>query len=1016
MASYTWTGGNGSWGNLADWNGGQATVLPTAADSVTIGVPGITVKIGKGVAAMANTLNVVDSTLSLLKGGSLYTSGDATFSGTYLQSGGTYTCGGLGATFNDDFVQTGGTINVLSGAIQLYDGGTLNGTLTGTGALDVVNGSAYVNTGFACTLNNIVIGADGGKLGFDIDFNYAKNLTLLSNGSLDLFGNTLTLSGTSLIEGVVGFGEIIDSGTMTASTPQYESVFDNGVTVLVTGTFNQNGNMALGSTDAGAKVNIGKTGSYLIDGNWLTYNPSSVGSIVNAGLFAKTFGGKTATIDASLTSSGTIKAEIGTLLLNGLVNSISGTVSGAGTLGIAGGQTTFGSNLDLLVTAVDQQSGILVLNKALTYSNEWDLSGGVLNLNSSAATLTLNGATDFDGGTLTSFGGALVLNGLTHAGNVTIGGPTEIYINNVFDQTNTITLGLSSNPTVNIAAGASWVVEADSAIYGFYGEIKNNGTFSEPNGSGDAYVQCEIVNTGTITANNSTLTLAGLNYLSGTLTGNGLLELAGTTYLENGLGASVDALTVDNSYVQLETNLTYDKAFAEVGGNADFALAGHTLTLNGTASLDAGLLSDGGVLTSSGATVIGNFNIDGGSDLTIAGVGEQTGQLNLAPGDGNGTLTIAKAGSYTLDDDLNIVGGGSLDIAGTFTAASTGFSQIFPTVTQTGVLHVDNQTLQLGGGGSFAGTIDGTGTLEFSSFNGIATYQLLTGLSFSSAGWSIGPNAVVDVLAAVTYGGLFQESGGATLALSAHTLTLSGTASLSGGAIAGGGTLLSSGNGTFANISVINGAVLDVTGSAEQNATIQVGEGSSGQLPPSTAMLLVGASGSYTLDENSSIIGNGTLSVAGTLTAAANGVSQIGATIVDTGVIAANLGTLDVLSAVGGTGAFSIGTGGLLEFSATSTITASNTISFTTGSYLEIDNTANFGAHLAHFSTGDVIDLPGFNASSITGSFSAGDTILTVSDTSGDSAQFTFTTAQTPSAFSFGADSAHGGVAAVFHS
>ena len=960
-----------------------------------------------------------NSTLELLQHGSLYTSGDATFSGAYIQyAKSIYTCGGLGATFNDVFDQTGGTINVLSGAIQLYDGGTLMGTLTGTGALDVVNGSAYVNAGFACTLNSIVIGADGGKLGFDIDFGYAKNLTLLSGGSLDLFGNTLTLSGTSLIEGVVGFGEIIDSGTMTASTPQYESVFDNGVTVMVTGTFDQSGNMALGSSDAGAKLNIGKAGSYLIDGNWTTYNPSSVGSIVNAGVLAKTFGGKTATIDTSLTSSGIIKAEIGTLLLNGLVNSVSGTVSGAGTLGIAGGQTTFGSTLDLLVTAVDQQSGILVLNKALTYGNEWDLTGGVLDLNSTAATLTLNGATDLDGGTLTSFGGTLVLNGLTHAGNVTIGGPTTIDINDVFDQTNTITLGLSSNPSVDISTGGSWVLEADSAIYGFYGEIKNAGTFVDPNGSGDAYLQCEIDSTGTITAENSTLTLAGINYLSGTLTGSGLLELVGTTYLETGLGVGVDALTVDNSYVALQENLTYGGAFAEVGGSADFDLGGHTfaIALNGTASLDAGLLSDGGVLTSAGSTVIGNFNIDGGSDLTIAGVGEQTGQLNLAPGDGNGRLTIAKSGSYTLDDDLNIVGGGALDIAGTFTAASTGFSQIFPTVTQTGVLHVDNQTLQLGGGGSFTGTIDGTGNLEFSSFGGIATYRLLSGLSFTSAGWSVSQNAVVDVLAAVAYGGLFQASGGATLALSADTLTLSGTASLSGGTITGDGTVLSSGSGTFANISVIDGAVLDVTGSAEQNATIQVGEGNSGQLPPSTAMLLVGATGSYTLDHASSINGNGTLSVAGTLTAAANGTSQIGATIVDTGVIAANLGTLEVLSAVGGSGAFSIGTGGLLEFSSSSTITASNTISFTTGGYLDIDNTANFAAHLAHFSTADVIDLPGFNASSITGSFSAGDTVLTVSDTSGDSVQFTFTTAQTPSAFSFGADSAHGGVAAVFHS
>ncbi|MEJ0046623.1 MAG: hypothetical protein WDN04_11245 [Rhodospirillales bacterium] len=477
---------------------------------MSIGVAGITVTIGTGVTAAAHSLNLVNSTLDIT-GGSLYTVHLATFNGAYVQTGGTYMMSGLGANFFDGFTQTGGTINVLSGAMQLYDGGTLRGTLTGTGALDIVNGSAYVNKGFACSLSSIVIGAQGGKLGFDINFTYAENLTLLSAGVLDLFGNTLTLSGTSLLEGVVGFGRIIDSGTMTLSTPQFESVLDNGLTLTVTGTLIQGGNVALGATDAGAKVNIAKSGSYQINGNWTTFNPSSVGSIVNAGVFAKTFGGKTARVDASLTSKGTIKTEIGTLLLNGLVNSIAGTVSGDGTLGIAGGQTVFGNKLSLQMAALDQQSGILVLNKAMTYAGEWDQTGGVLNLNATAAVLTLNGQTDLDGGTLTSFGGTMVLNGPAHAGNVTIGGPTTLDINGTLDQASNITFGLSSNPTATIAGGANWVLEGDSSILGFFGVIENGGTFIDRDGSGDSVVQSQMISTGTIAVGNSTLTLAGSN-------------------------------------------------------------------------------------------------------------------------------------------------------------------------------------------------------------------------------------------------------------------------------------------------------------------------------------------------------------------------------------------------------------------------------------------------------------------------------------------------------------------------
>jgi hypothetical protein len=776
----------------------------------------------------------------------------------------------------------------------------------------------------------------------------------------------------------------------------------------------------LGSSDAGAKINIAKTGVYDINGNWNILNPSSVGSIVNAGVFAKTFGGKIATIDASLNSTGTIKAQIGTLLLNGVVNAINGTVSGGGTLGIAGGQTTFGSKLSLTVAAVEQQSGILVLNKALSYAGEWDLTGGVLNLNSTAATLTLTGQTDLDGGTLTSFGGALLLDGPAHVGNVTIGGPTNITIGSAsihatLYQSNTITFGLSSNPTATITAGSSWVIEGDSSIIGFYGLISNNGTFSDINGSGDALVQPQLVSTGTIIANNSTLTLAGQNDLGGLLTGSGLIELAGPTYLESGLVANVAGLTVDNSYVQIANNLSYNGAFAETGNNADLLIAG-TLTLGkaGTASFDSGLLSFGAV-SAAGATVVGNFSIGGNADLIITGAAEQTGQLNLLPFQGPGTLTVATGASYTLDDDLSISGGGVLAIGGTFTASGTGLSQIYATVAQTGALETNDQTLSLGGGGSFAGTLGGSGTLQFTSFNGTATYTLM-GLALTVAGWEVGQNSVVDVLANETYGGLFQESGTNTIELSGHTLTLSGTASLGAGTISGAGTLLSSGSGTFAGITLVGGAVLDVTANAEQSATIFVGAGANGQMPPDKSMLVIAAGATYTLDENSSIDGNGTLSVAGTLAAVSDGLSQIGPTLVDTGMITANLGTLQIISAVGGSGAFSIGTSGVLEFAANSTITVSNTISFTTGGgHLQVDNPANFAALLAHFSTGDYIDLPTFDAiaSSGTLSWNAGDTVLTVSDSNHDSTTFTFTTAQTPSAFHYVTD---GVVAAVMHS
>ena len=118
-------------------------------------------------------------------------------------------------------------------------------------------------------------------------------------------------------------------------------------------------------------------------------------------------------------------------------------------------------------------------------------------------------------------------------------------------------------------------------------------------------------------------------------------------------------------------------------------------------------------------------------------------------------------------------------------------------------------------------------------------------------------------------------------------------------------------------------------------------------------------------------------------------------------MIAANLGTLDVLSAVGGSGVFSIGTNGLLQFAASATFGGSNNISFTAGSgALTLDNPDKFAGTIVNFSEGDTIGLNNFIASSLAGTYANGaDTQITFSDGQGDSVTLTFSTAQTLSSF-----------------
>jgi hypothetical protein len=783
------------------------------------------------------------------------------------------------------------------------------------------------------------------------------------------------------------------------------------------GTVMQIGTLSFGDGDAGARVNVLKTGHYDISGNWNILNPSSIGSIVNAGTVAKVAGGKVSTVYTNFTSTGTVATNIGELTLGGLVNSLSGVVSGAGTLGIAGGQTTLGKKITLSMAELNQQSGVLVLNKAMTYGGEWDQSGGVLNLNAPAAVLTLTDNASFNGGTLSGYGGSLIIavGANVNISNFTIGGPTTLTINGTLDQTGALSFGAGSNPVTNIAAGASWLLEGDTSIVGLYGVINNAGTFGTPNGSGNTLVQTDIDNTGTIIANNSTLTLSGVVELAGNTAGNGLLVLSGTaTVLEAGLNLGVAGLSIGGGgngvLTALAANQSYTGSFSETSG-AEIALFGNTLALTGAVALDAGILELYGTLSTSGATAIGNYQVLGSSDLLVTGKAEQSGALTLFEQNaGAGALTIGSTGIYTLDDDVNIIGGGALSIAGTFIAAATGFSQIDATTTDTGMLEVNDQTLTLGGGGLFSGAVTGGGQLRFADTAGLtnAVFVVESGAAFGMGSWDVATQATAQFTANTGYAGTFIESNGATVSLGGNTLSLTGTAGLAGGTISGPGTLLASGTTALANITVLGSAVLDIALTAEQTATITVGQGSS------TGELLVAKGAFYSIDASDSIIGSGTLAVAGTFTAGQNGTSQIGAAIVDTGVIAANLGTLQVLSAVGGSGVFTIGTTGKLEFGSASTITASNTISFATGGAdLRLDAPANFGAMLANFSAGNIIELGGFNESTLSDSYANGaHTQLLVTD-GASSVTLTFTTAQNIASIGF--TTASDGLAALIH-
>ena len=1003
MAVYTWSlNGSGSWGVAANWgpNG-----LPTNLDTVNISVPGITVSVGTGVAASAYALTTQGAALSL-SGGTLTTIHLATFNGAFSESSGLFMAGGIGAVFNGGVSQsTGGTLDVVTGALKLEQGGMLAGTVAGAGVLELAGGSTYFGAGFTSRVGTILVDS-GAKLGFNTGFTSAQNFTV-ENGVVNLFGHGLALSGTALLSGTAGGGTLKETGTLTLGTTVYAATLDDGFILSLGGTAIQANQLFLGAQDSPAMISVAKGAHYDINGNWNIYDPSSVGSITNAGTFAKTGGGKLSQVDASLTSKGTLQIAIGQLQLDGLTNAVSGTVSGHGTLGIGtpgvASQTVFGSNLVLNMAALDQSAGNLILAGPHSYAGAWDMTGGVLDLSVPKAALTLSGRADFDGGVVTGLGGTLNLSGSTEVSNVIFGGPNVINVTGTLDQTGNIQFGPSSNPIANIAATASWLVEGDGSINGSYGLINNAGLFSDTNGSGNAVVQCELGSSGTLNVTNSTLTLAGVSSLAGSLTGSGLLRLAGNIALQAGLAIKVASLDVAGA-VQLLGSLTDTGVFTEYyGGVLD--TGGHSLALSGSVSLDGGSLTDLGTLSTSGQTTVGNYSVSGGAELLVLGSADQVGQLTL-DGQSGGELGVAAGAAYTVLDDLGIVGGGSVALAGVLTEDGTGLAGITAGLTQasTGQLVANDQTLTLTGGGSLAGTLAGTALIDLAG----GTFSL-AGASLLSAGMTVGGNTVALLATNETYAGNFATTNGATLALNGETLSLTGSASLAGGTISGPGTLLASAGTTLGALAVSANATLSVSGTTEQTSVIQVGDPGGA---PSTASLVV--RGAYALDANASIQGDGTLTVLGTLTAGGNGFSQLGSSIVDSGVIAANLGMVQVLGSVTGTGIFSIGAAGFLDFSSSATLGAATGISFGgAGAILRIDDDAGFGATLQNFGAGETIELSQLNAASLTGTYAnAAHTQILVSDGNG-SITLGFASAQALSALTFGAGP--GGIATITH-
>ena len=287
------------------------TAFTATGSTVTVSGSGSSILIGSGILNPLPTsgTGVTITVPQFPQGMTLNLNPNGTF------SGGTTFDVGAGAIVNiGGGTYTGGVVfNVSQGAsVDLTCGQTVtySGTLSGSGG-----GTVSLNSG------TFAVGIGGAT------FNFPGSMFQWTGGGISGAGGTLTNLGTINLSGS-NDKIFYNDGTL-----------DDYGTIVQTGT----GNFGLHSDNQAPTVlNIESGGSYLIESDSGVDNPSGGETeIENAGTIEKTAGTGTSTIlvNGTLSNTGTIEADSGTLSLSASVAQVSGNTLTAGTWDAEAGST-----------------------------------------------------------------------------------------------------------------------------------------------------------------------------------------------------------------------------------------------------------------------------------------------------------------------------------------------------------------------------------------------------------------------------------------------------------------------------------------------------------------------------------------------------------------------------------------------------------------------------------------------------------------------------------------------------
>ncbi len=680
-ANATATFGSSTQAGVVSLTGTSATVDSTAA----VVVAGGTLRAGN--AALASTVFGTAASTTVNSGATLDLN-DLNVSIHNLQGAGALQTGSKNSqTTTVEGGQFGG---VISGAGKLVKTGTDTLTLTGTntygGGTTISAGTLQIgNGGTKGSISGNIV--DNGVLQFNRSDDIAYAGGISGTGSLTKSGaGKLTLTGTNTYDG----GTTISAGTL--------QVGNGGTTGSIAGNITNNAALVFNRSDSYTVAgDIDGTGS-LTD--------SGAGTLILAGTNSYTGGttiGKGATLqvgngDKSGTLTGAVTAN-GNLVFDRSDDSgFTGTVSGAGSLTKNG-------------------AGELEITGANTYTGNTWVNGGTLRVNNtsgsatgtgsvqvgSGATLagggTISGAvTVADGGSLApgNSPGTLTTGDLNLANgsflNYHLGAVGEDPLNDLIQVNGNLVLGGTLNVTET--AGGSFGPGLYRLVK-YTGSLSDNGLSigSTPVAAGDLYVQTSVAKE--VNLINSTGVQLGF-WDGGDTVNNGSVGGGSGTWRIGSPGSPNDTWTNSEGGYNATWKPNQFAMFGGTAGTVTVDNSGGDISIGGAQFYSDGYVVQGDALTLGNAHTVIKVG-DGtrsGASMTATIASQLTGAGGLTKDD-YGTLVLTGANNYT---------GGTIVSAGVLQGNTTSL--------QGDIVNNANVTFDQSTGGTFGGTMSGSGSLR----------------------------------------------------------------------------------------------------------------------------------------------------------------------------------------------------------------------------------------------------------------------------------------------------------------